>query len=47
MQRHTVVNFIKIVTANEARIINRYKNLKHKILKYKAHIHIYIYIYIY
>jgi hypothetical protein len=33
------VNFIKIVTAGQARIMKRYKNLKQKISKCKANIY--------
>jgi len=33
------VNFIKIVTAGQAHIMKKYKNLKHKISKCKANIY--------
>jgi hypothetical protein len=40
MQRHNGMNLAKIVTANQPRIINRHKNLKHKIFRRNENIYI-------
>ena len=38
MQRHTWMDVIKIATATQSRVINKYKNLKHKMLKCNTNI---------
>ena len=39
MSQHNGMNSIKIVTASQASIVCKYRNLKHKILKYNANMY--------